>query len=295
MSKSNIVCYGEVLWDLLPKGKVAGGAPMNVAHHLQNFEIDTTMISEVGDDDLGKELLGFLKNNGINTDLVQTNFTFPTGIVNVELDAKGSPTYDIVMPVAWDFINTNNEKVELVRSADALVFGSLACRSERSMQTLLDLAEVAKFRVLDVNLRTPFYSQDLIEKLLGKADLIKLSDEELEIIGAWYIKDVEEKKALDYLSSKFNLETVILTKGSEGALCLQEGKLYEHASFPITVKDTIGSGDSFLAAFLSKKFKGENPDVCLRFACATGALVATHSGGTPKIDEQAVVSFINSN
>ncbi len=295
MSNSNIVCFGEVLWDLLPTGKVAGGAPMNVAHHLRNFEIDTTMISEVGDDDLGKELLDFLKNNSINTDFVKTNFSNPTGIVNVELDEKGSPTYDIVMPVAWDFINSDNEKIEVVRSADALVFGSLACRSERSMQTLLDLADAAKFRVLDVNLRTPFYSQDLIEKLLQKADLIKLSDEELEIIGAWYMDDMEEKKALDYLTTKFNLKTIILTKGSEGALCLQEGKLYEHASFSITVKDTIGSGDSFLAAFLSKKFKGGNPNECLRFACATGALVATYSGGTPQIDEQAVLSFINSN
>ena len=295
MMKSKIVCFGEVLWDLLPKGKVAGGAPMNVAHHLQNFDLNTIMISEVGDDDLGKDLLSFLKKNGINTDFVKTNFTHPTGIVNVELDAKGSPTYDIVMPVAWDFIDTDDEKLEAVRSADALVFGSLACRSERSMQTLLELADVAKFRVLDVNLRAPFYSQDLIEKLLEKADLIKLSDEELEIIGAWYMDKVEEKKALDYLIDKFNLKTIILTKGSEGALCLQEGKFYEHASFPITVKDTIGSGDSFLAAFLSKKFKGENPNECLRFACATGALVATYSGGTPQIDEQAVLSFINSN
>lgn len=295
MSKSNIVCYGEVLWDLLPKGKVAGGAPMNVAHHLQNFEIDATMISQVGDDDLGKKLLNFLNKNGINTEFVQINLAFSTGVVNVKLDAKGSPTYDIVMPVAWDYINIDEKKIEAVRSADALVFGSLACRSERSMQTLLELADAAKFCVLDVNLRTPFYSQDLIEKLLGKADLIKLSDEELEIIGAWYMDDVEEKKALDYLTAKFNLKTVILTKGSEGALCLQEGKLYEQASFSITVKDTIGSGDSFLAAFLSKKFKGENPNECLKFACATGALVATYSGGTPQIDEQAVLSFINSN
>ena len=139
MSKKMVVCFGEVLWDLLPTGKVAGGAPMNVAYHLNNFGVRSLMISKVGSDDLGEELLGFLKQKVVSTDLIQKDDTFQTGVVNVIFDEKGSPSYDIVQQVAWDYIHFNGKVLGAVEQCDLLVYGSLATRSEASRNTLFQL------------------------------------------------------------------------------------------------------------------------------------------------------------
>lgn len=293
MTRRKIICFGEVLWDLLPSGKVAGGAPMNVAYHLQNLGGTASVISQVGADRLGRELLDFQKRSGIDVGYITTDLRFPTGTVNVQIDEKGFPAYEIVMPVAWDYIPMDNEKLDAVKEADALVFGSLACRSERSRQTLLELAQAASFRVLDVNLRPPFFSRQIVEPLLTLADMLKLNDEELAIISAWYGKDLDELKAMEFLKENFGLETIILTKGKEGAICMHDQKLYSHSGFSVTVEDTVGSGDSFLAAFLKKMFDWSGTQYCLDFACAMGALVATHKGGTPRIEEKMVLRFLD--
>ena len=124
MDKKTVVCFGEVLWDVLPTGKIAGGAPMNVAYHLNNFGIRSLMVSKVGADDRGAELPAFLAAKGISTELIQKDYTFPTGTVNVLFDEKGSPSYDIVQPVAWDYIHLNDRVLAAVRQCDLLVFGS---------------------------------------------------------------------------------------------------------------------------------------------------------------------------
>lgn len=291
---SKIVGYGEVLWDLLPDGKIAGGAPMNVAYHLTNLGVDTALISQVGADDLGEELVHFLEKNKVNTRFIDRNTQFSTGTVQVQLDKKGSPSYTIVEEVAWDYIDVNEAKMDLVHSADALVFGSLACRSAQSRESLLALAKQANYRVFDVNLRVPFYTQSLLEELLHLADVVKLSDEELAIIGKWHITDADENATLQWLKTKFNITTLLLTKGAEGAICLHEDKRYFQAAFKITVQDTIGSGDAFLAGFLSKMFGADSVNIqeALQFACATGAVVATKKGGTPRIDVEMVEIII---
>ena len=267
---------------------------MNVAFHVNQMGMQSKMISSIGDDDLGKELKRFMENKGISTDLIQTDNTFPTGIVNVILDNGGYPSYEIVSPVAWDYIRPDDKAKDLVKSADALVFGSLACRTERNKRTLFEYLELAPIRILDVNLRAPFYSQPLIESLLEKADIVKMNDEELALIAGWQGLDGEERSQLEFLKNKFGLDVLILTKGKDGAVCLDETGYYEQPAFPVVVKDTIGSGDSFLAAFLSKYLKNEHTRQCLIFAGAVGALVATKAGGTPEVTPQEILAMIGS-
>lgn len=281
MSKPFVISYGEVLWDLLPTGKIAGGAPMNVAFHAETFGLQTSLISRVGADELGRELLAFLSNKGIPTGLVQVDHTFPTGIVNVTLDANGSPSYEIVQPVAWDYIHPTDEAKKAVSTADAFVFGSLACRTNRTKQTLLELLEIAPLRVFDVNLRPPFFSKELLEELLLKANLVKMNDEELDTIAGWYGIAGEDAEKMDFIKKQYRLDALLMTLGAHGAMFQNNQGLFSQTGFNVKVQDTIGSGDAFLGAFLSRFLRGASPAECLKTACATGAFVATKKGATP--------------
>lgn len=283
MLNTTIICFGEILWDLLPTGRIAGGAPLNVTFHANQLGLNAKLISKVGADDLGKELVQFMDNIGVPTDLIQTDNTLKTGIVNVTLTDGGSPSYEIVSPVAWDNIQPDDSAAEYVKNADALVFGSLACRTEQNKNTLLQYLEHARLRVFDVNLRTPFYTQSLIEELLAKADVVKMNDEELALIAGWNDIGGDEKAQMESIKNKFGIEVFILTRGKDGAACMDASGYQEHKGFRITVQDTIGSGDSFLAAFLSKYLQGNDALTCLAFGGAVGAIVATKQGGTPKI------------
>ncbi len=265
---------------------------MNVAFHANQLGLRSQMISRVGDDAHGHELLDFLAKKGVSTHLVQTDHTFPTGTVNVVLDEKGSPSYDISQPAAWDYIHPDNVMTNTVKEADALVFGSLACRNERTKRTLLELLEKANIKVLDVNLRTPFFSKNLLEELLKQADIVKMNDEELDLLSGFWADHTTPLTQMDYLRNKFSLKSLIVTRGSKGATCLDESGYFEQSGFPVVVKDTIGSGDAFLAAFLSKMLVGENAADCLRFACAVGALAATKAGGTPTISELEIETIL---
>ncbi|MBL7814018.1 MAG: carbohydrate kinase [Saprospiraceae bacterium] len=284
--KSKIICFGEVLWDLLPTGKLAGGAPMNVAYHANALGLKADIISRIGTDTLGAELLDFLVKKGISTTLIQHDTTHKTGVVNVTLDAQGSPTYEIVMPTAWDFIENTEGVVNAVSIADMLVYGSLVCRNDVSKNTLFELLKIAKTKVFDVNLRMPFYDKSLIESLLSQADIVKMNEVELVTISGWFNDETEFERQIQKLYEQFNLDTLIVSHGSEGAYCFEKGQLYFQPSFKITVQDTIGSGDAFLAAFLTEKMEGKDPQKCLITACKAGAYVATQAGATPLINQK---------
>lgn len=208
------------------------------------------MISKIGNDPLGKELLDFLNQKGVATQLIQTDYTFPTGTVQVTLDEKGSPSYEIVAPVAWDYIHSTEAAQTAVQLANAFVFGSLATRKERSKKTLLELLRVAKFKVFDVNLRPPFVEKELLKQLLSAADIVKMNDEELDIIGTWLTEERDEIVRAKAIQAHFDLKILIVTKGADGAFLLSDGHVVETKGLSIKVKDTIGSGDSFLAGFL---------------------------------------------
>jgi fructokinase len=292
---NSICCFGEILWDLLPTGKLAGGAPMNVATHLQNLGITANMISCVGNDDLGQELKHFLASKNCTTQYIQTDKNLPTGIVKVTLSEKLDASYEIVEPVAWDFISLSDEILHIVENAQALVFGTLASRGAYSYNTLLHLLEKSKLKVFDVNLRSPYFSQNVIETFLQKADIVKMNDDELNIIGDWYFSGDSEIEKLQKLAQKFDLKTLIVTQGGAGAMLLQEGKYYKAHGFEVKVVDTIGSGDSFLAGFLKNYLAGNPPAYSLNYACALGALVATQSGANPEIKEQDIFNLMNTN
>lgn len=287
-----IVCFGEVLWDLLPSGKVAGGAPMNVAYHANQLGIRAQMVSKIGKDELGSSLMDFLSGKGISINLIQTDYTFPTGTVNVALDANGSPSYEIVAPVAWDYIHADRANKAAVSAADAFVFGSLSSRNETSRTSLLSLLELAQLKVLDVNLRSPFFTQDLLLQLLQLADIVKMNDEELQIVGQWLDINDTEVATAKKIRDHFQWQQFIVTRGAQGAWLFNDRGMINSDGIAIQVQDTIGSGDSFLAAFLSKFLRDEVPEKCLQFAAATGAFVATQKGGTPEFSESEIQALI---
>jgi fructokinase len=292
MSNRKIVCFGEVLWDVLPTGKQPGGAPFNVAVHLQQLGLPAELISRVGDDDLGTELLDFIESKGLRTDFVQRGKTHLTGVVKANVDDANEVTYKIVQPVAWDYIHYDVASATLVEQADLFVFGSLSARQTATRETLYRLLEHAKFKVFDVNMRPPHYSKEIVKYLLVKANLVKMNHHELAEIMTWFGEETDPPAAMQWLATRFDLQAVCVTCGADGALLWTNGQLYRAPGVAVAVKDTIGSGDAFLAALLKGWLAGSEPADVLRFACATGALVATHLGATPTFSEQDVAQLL---
>lgn len=289
-----IVCFGEVLWDVLPTEKIAGGAPMNVSIRLQSLGIDTKMISKIGNDHLGKELISIVKDKNVATDLIQVDEQLSTGEVLVHLDEKGSATYDIVYPSAWDKIELNEQNINAVKEADAFVFGSLACRHEVSKTTLLALMDVSKYKIFDVNIRPPFYSISFLEELMKRSDFVKLNDDELLEVAHQLGSDSDEIESnILFLSKRTNTHAICVTKGKDGAVLYIENKFYNHNGFEVNVADTIGAGDSFLAALLSKVLYTSEYQKAVTFGCAVGALVASHKGANPVISNGELNSILS--
>ncbi|AUD01519.1 carbohydrate kinase family protein [Spirosoma pollinicola] len=289
---SIITCFGETLWDVLPTSKQPGGAPMNVAADLRNFGLDARMITRVGNDDLGRELLDFIEHKGLPLDLVQTGQTHLTGVAKANISDTNEVTYKIVQPVAWDYIQLEPNLLDVVKQSDFFVYGSLAARSPQTRETLLALLEVAPKKVFDVNIRAPHYERATVEALLHQADIVKLNEHELVELSGWYGEENDLHRAMHQLRGHFKLEKLIVTLGEHGAVLLDNAGLHSQLGFPVEVADTIGSGDAFLAAFLYKTLQGESPKKILEFACATGAFVATQQGATPAFTEDTIVRQI---
>lgn len=281
-NNSYAVCFGEILWDIFPAGSRAGGAPFNVAYNLDKMGLEVQMISKIGDDQLGNDLLEQIKSWNISTDYIQIDGEKPTGTVLANFDEHGEAHYDIVNDVAWDHIKLLPEHHALVSNAEAFVFGSLIARNEESKNTLLELVELAKFRVFDVNFRPPFIDFDLVKTLLGKADLVKMNKAELrqiiEFLGEEY---TDEDTSIKHIQNYFDLNEIILTKGSKGARYFVGDKRYNFSAVSIEITDTVGSGDSFLAGFLSKRILGKTPEEIMKQAITLGAFITSKSGACP--------------
>lgn len=291
--QKTVVCYGEVLWDIFPTKTKPGGAPMNVAYHLRKFGVDSRMISRVGNDEAGEKLLKLLTEWNIPIENCQIDQAHETGKVIATVLPGNEMSYSIHSPVSWDYITSGVDNDSLVSEAEAFVYGSLVTRNETSRETLYKLIEKAKFNVFDINLRQPHYSPEIIEYLLGKCNLLKMNESELELITTWFSnKKDNELSAVRFLQEKFNIDEVIVTKGAEGASYYTKSESYSFPAFEVKVKDTCGSGDSFLAAFLSKKFEGESPETCMIYATGLGAFVASHEGACPAYDIAKLESHI---
>lgn len=288
-----VVCYGESLWDVLPDNIVPGGAPMNVAYHLNKLGIPPALITRVGLDNEGKKLILLMEKNGISTDYFQIDFEKNTGKVIATTDGNEEVSYDILKPVAWDYISWDDHFSTLVSSASYFVYGSLSVRSEESRNTLFRLLDSARYKVLDINLRAPHYTRNILERLLHSADLLKLNLAELELITGWFSGYKDERDRIRVLQDKFHLTDIVMTRGSRGALLYTGDAFYEHPGFTIKLADTIGSGDSFLAGLLAKLSHGAAIPVALEFACALGALIASYTGPCPEYDTAEIQDLIN--
>ncbi|MBC3759380.1 carbohydrate kinase [Hyunsoonleella sp. SJ7] len=289
-----IVCFGEVLWDIFPNGeKKIGGAPLNVALRLASFGNDVAMVSAIGKDENGQMLLNFLVENGLNTSFVQKKDKFSTGEVTVALNKKGSASYQIEHPRAWDKIELSDGLKETVASSDALVFGSLVTRDEVSKQTLLSLIDLAKYSVFDLNLRPPHYSKNMLIDLMNKANFIKFNDEELYEVAGYLNSEYNGlEQNLKFISKQTNTQHICVTKGEHGAVLLYDGQLYYNSGYQIKVKDTVGAGDSFLGTLISQLLNEIDPQKAVDIACGVGALVAKNEGANPKLSKSDIESFI---
>lgn len=278
----NVVCFGEILWDNLPTGRKPGGAPMNVAYHLHKLGLQSHLISSIGNDHSGEELLTFLKRIGVGTFWVQTDYEHETSQVLASINKDNEVSYDIVAPVAWDFIQWDESMRDLIRTSDAFVFGSLGSRSEVSGSSLLKMLEYANYKVFDVNLRAPHYGRRLVADLLKRSDLVKVNAAELRMISEWNgISCSRELECIHALFDKFGIKEVLITRGSQGATYYNESLTYQYPSYTIKVADTIGSGDSFLAAFLAMKLQQKPLEEALDYAVAMGAFITAQYGACP--------------
>ncbi len=294
-SKKNILSYGEVIWDRLPSEKKPGGAPMNVAFHVQQLGTSSRIISRIGNDAQGQELMTFFHKKNMNTSLLQQDNDLPTGSVEVTLDINGTPRYEIMKNVAWDNIQLTPRLKEEAIKTDALIFGSLACRTSQSQQTLFELLDTVKLRIFDINLRPPFYSKELLEQLLHYADIAKVNEEELEIVAEWIGNFENEIKNITAVKNRYNINLIIVTKGTAGVTCIANNGLFNYPIYPIKVKDTVGSGDAFLAGFIHQYLNGENIKSCLELAVAMGAIVSSKVGATPTIYKSDLEEIIQKN
>lgn len=296
MSRKNdlqVVCFGEVLWDNFPSGKKPGGAVMNVAYHLKTLGVNSHLISRVGADANGTELMQVLEDLGLDKTFVQIDQQQKTSTVEVHVDQENEVSYEIVKPVAWDYIAFENAQTRLVAQADAIVYGSLSGRCETSRKTLLHLLALAPYRVMDVNLRAPDYDEAYIATLLDQTDLLKLNADELMIISSWFNPDCQsETERVELLRNKFNIPEVVITKGSRGASYYGEQTEHHWSAYAIQVADTVGSGDSFLAGLLAMKLSNEYINDTLDFAVALSAFITTKAGACPDYKLADVNRFI---
>ncbi len=285
---SKVVCIGEVLWDSLPNGKFLGGAPLNVAVNLNHLGVDSSIISAVGEDELGVKTLSEIKKRGLDTNHIQEN-KHKTGLVEVELSEKGSPSYVIHEQRAWDFITATESVQALVRTADFVVFGSLAFRNKESATAIKRMLKGAKGeRILDVNFRKPFYSKILIEELLGYTDILKVNDEEIEEMAEWFGLSSDYQQAIPKLCYMYGIDSAIITLGEAGSSLYSEGEFVHHPRFNVEVKDTVGAGDAFLSGAIYSMIQQKTSIEILRFANAMGAYVAASDGATPSLNYQTV-------
>lgn len=278
--KDIVIGVGEFLWDMLPHGRRAGGAPVNFAYHASQSGAEGWAVSAVGKDDLGKELIDAATQHHINL-LVAEN-DHPTGTVQVELK-DGIPNYTICENVAWDYIPLTTEALEKARKAKAICFGSLAQRSKTSRETteaLVKAVSEGAYKVYDINLRQHFWSKELIESSLQMANVLKINDEELEIVRKIFsIEGLSQDEACSLLLQRYDLRLVVLTGGSRfSAIYTPDGAVSRIKTPKVKVEDTVGAGDAFTGALVASLIKGASVEEAHEAAVRTAAYVCTQSG-----------------
>jgi fructokinase len=282
-----IVGIGEVLWDMLPAGKQLGGAPANFAYHARALGADAVVVSRVGDDDAGREILRRLAPLGLDTRFITTDPVHPTGVVDVRLDARGVPEYVIREPVAWDFIPADAASLDLARRADAVCFGTLAQRSpvsRDSIRAFLRATGPGCLRVFDINLRQSYLERRLVEDLLALSDVLKLNDEELPVVGRLLEIPGDGRDVVNRLLADYPLRLVAVTRGPDGSALYTRGRTSDvPGTPPERIADTVGAGDAFTAAIVTGLLRGDDLDRVNAFANRLASYVCSQPGATPTI------------
>ncbi|MDE6650239.1 MAG: carbohydrate kinase [Muribaculaceae bacterium] len=285
--KDFVVGMGEALWDLLPEGKKIGGAPANFAYHVSQFGLPSCVVSAVGDDHLGKEILDNFTSKGLNQ-LISV-VPYPTGTVQVELDEAGIPMYDIKENVAWDNIPFNEALEGLAKETKAVCFGSLAQRNVVSRETINKFLDAMPERedslvVFDVNLRQGFYTKEILCNSMERCNILKINDEELVTVSRMFgYPGIDLQDKCWILLGKYNLKMLILTCGVNGSYVFTPGNVSFQPTPKVEVADTVGAGDSFTAAFVASILKGKSVAEAHSIAVRTSAFVCTKKGAMPEL------------
>lgn len=289
-----ITAFGEILWDNLPTGKVLGGAPVNLLTHLAALGADCSVISRCGNDADGAALREAIRRKHVAIDFIQTDPQFATSQVLVQLNDEGCAHYDIVYPCAWDKIQAGEAAKTRVAQSDVFIFGSLSVRDAVSRQALAELLPHASFKIFDVNLRPPHYQLAHLRDMMRQADFIKLNDDELHEIatalGSPY-RSIEQN--IRFIAEHTHTRQICVTLGKHGALYFCDGELFAHYGYRVTVADTVGAGDSFLAGFIHQYLQRKPPQEILAFACTLGSLVASRHGATPEVSLAEIEAMMN--
>lgn len=280
-NKPLVVGLGELLWDVFPDQKKAGGAPINFVYHATQMGAEGCAISAVGNDVFGTEIIQELEKNHISNYIEKVEY--PTGSVLVELN-NGSPTYTIIEGVAWDHLPLTQKAIDLVKKADAICFGTLAQRSpvsHHTIETLLDHASKEALRFFDINIRQHYYSKELIIESLKKANVFKLNDEELELLRPMFGLEGSDDEVCRWFIQEYHLRYLVLTGGSSFSSIYSETEKSTIATPKVTVADTVGAGDSFSGAFIYSILTGKSLREAHRQAVDTAAFVCTQQGAWP--------------
>lgn len=295
-----MVGLGEVLWDLLPSGRVLGGAPTNFAYMTSVLGNRGIVASRVGADSLGQEACKAMEDLGLTTEYIQRDEDHETGSAGVLLDPAGLPTFTIKESVAWDFLQWTPVWDELSAQADVVCYGSLAQRSPISAQAIdqfLSNTRKETLKIFDVNLRQSFYSKEILRKLFLQADIAKLTDQEMRRVGSFlsYGETDDEEELADWLRREFELKLVCITRGDRGSLLVSQEEVVEHPGLNVDVVDTVGAGDAFTACLAHQFVQGlplaEISEAANRFA----AWVVTQMGAMPMVDPRRLQRILAGN
>ena len=289
-----VLGLGEWLWDMLPQGPRAGGAPYNLAFQAHAMGHPAAIVSRVGDDDMGRELANLAADAGINLSCAQVDPRFPTGKVLVEKMPDNEPAYNILAPAAWDFLEPDETILQAASTARAIVFGTLASRNHVTRQTVRHILDGAPraARVFDVNLRQAFHSPELITDLLACSNWLKVNTAELEHIAKVSAVDGPDNLTLaKALLQKHQLDLVAVTDAGNGAMLVTGSGAWRVEGHPVSGGDPVGAGDAFTAGLLTRYLEGAPPEKMLAFANALAACVAGEVGGTPSIARSRVESL----
>lgn len=285
MTKPIVVGIGELLWDMLPEGKRAGGAPINFVYNATQLGADGYAISAVGKDSLGDEIIRELEKSHIHHILERNNY--PTSTVEVVLN-NGIPTYTIVEGVAWDYMEATQKEIEVVKKADAVCFGTLALRSRQTRKAVLTLMKNAPqtaYKLFDVNLRSNYFSKELINELLQEANVFKINDEEMIKVQQLFGLNLPNEEVCQWFIKKYNLRYLIFTAGEKYSIVYSADGEKSYLDTPkVKVADTVGAGDSFSAGFIMGLLSGKSMRDAHKQAVATAAFVCTQSGAWPEYE-----------